>query len=377
MRQRDADAGHIQLTTENEIIVTAGAVRVVTEVDDVGEVFSEDGSPFSMAVVPREQNPVLIYVGGLDEASQPTMASTARLVVDTLTSGRIMDPESFPWHRLTYGIVKRLRSRLRAKGLAPRTVNKALTLVRAVAREAWIMKSMSRDEYDRIGEVENLKSMRLPAGRVVEQDEIAKILLACDDTDMGFRDAGFIALMRGAGLREKEATMVERADYDLGSGTIRVLHGKQHKQRESYVEPVFDVLLRRILERLPDAPPEAPLLPRLAPAGTFLLPLQPVTTQAVHKLLNARALRAGVAACTPHDLRRSFITFQLEQGVDPLRLARAVGHADPRTTSIYDRRTTDSDRRAIRNETAAPEVTEREVYFQAVAANGFRPQEIT
>ena len=339
------------------------------EEDTHAEVPSEDGRPFSPIALPRDRNPLLVYVGGLDEASQPTMASTARLIVETLTVGRIKDPTCFPWQALTYAVVKRLRSRLRAKGLAPRTINKALTMVRATARESWMLGLSSRETYDRINEVENLKSVRLPVGRVVEQDEIAKLMLACclKGTDRGLRDAGFFALMRGAGLREREATLVKREDYDQETGTINVRHGKHHKQRLAYVEPAFEIVLKRLLRRLPDLPREAPLLPRLSPSGRFMDPPLHVTTQSVSKLVSRWGQKAGVAPFTPHDLRRSFITLQLEAGVDPLRLARAVGHANPATTLLYDRRTAASDRRAIRKEPVDEATLKREVDFRTVA----------
>ncbi len=306
-------------------------------------------------------NPYLVYVGGLDRASQPTMMSAARLVASALSNGEITNPAVFPWHRLDYGTVKRLRSMLRESGMAPRTVNKALTLARSIMREAWILDLVPHEQYQKICEIENLESRRLPAGRVVERDEIARLLVACHDPEdaNGLRDAALISLLVGAGLRENEAVHLTRGDYNADKGTIRVRFGKGHKQREAYLEIAFEAPLRRLFALVSGGVDE-PLLPRLAPSGGIMRPLRAVSTQSVHLALARRAIQAGVTvknaagedapSFTPHDLRRTFITHQLESGTDPLRVARAVGHANPQTTMIYDRRTAESDRRAIRGD---------------------------
>lgn len=52
------------------------------------------------------------------------------------------------------------------------------------------------------------------------------------------------------------------------------------------------------------------------------------------------------ARCTPHMLRAAFIMAALDAGV-PLRDVQiAARHADPRTTTIYDRRRQNFDRHA-------------------------------
>jgi integrase/recombinase XerD len=56
--------------------------------------------------------------------------------------------------------------------------------------------------------------------------------------------------------------------------------------------------------------------------------------------------RAGLGAVHPHMLRAAFIMAALDAGV-PLRDVQiAARHADPRTTTIYDRRRQNFDRHA-------------------------------
>lgn len=65
-----------------------------------------------------------------------------------------------------------------------------------------------------------------------------------------------------------------------------------------------------------------------------------------HRWVRAIARRAGIGAVHPHMLRAGFIMAALDAGV-PLRdVQLAARHADPRTTTIYDRRRANFDRHA-------------------------------
>jgi integrase/recombinase XerD len=65
-----------------------------------------------------------------------------------------------------------------------------------------------------------------------------------------------------------------------------------------------------------------------------------------HRWIRATGKRAGLGAVHPHMLRAGFIMAALDAGV-PLRdVQLAARHADPRTTTIYDRRRENLDRHA-------------------------------
>jgi site-specific recombinase XerD len=63
-----------------------------------------------------------------------------------------------------------------------------------------------------------------------------------------------------------------------------------------------------------------------------------MTAQALYLTLQKRAKEAGVAAFSPHDLRRTFVSDLLDAGADLATVQKLAGHADPGTTARYDRR---------------------------------------
>ena len=73
---------------------------------------------------------------------------------------------------------------------------------------------------------------------------------------------------------------------------------------------------------------------------------QRLDCRTAHRWVRAIGKRAGLDGVRPHMLRAGFIMAALDAGV-PLRDVQiAARHADPRTTTIYDRRRQNFDRHA-------------------------------
>lgn len=70
-----------------------------------------------------------------------------------------------------------------------------------------------------------------------------------------------------------------------------------------------------------------------------------MTPAAILLRLQKRCEQAGVQECSPHDLRRSFITTLLDNGADIASVQRLAGHANISTTTRYDRRGERADRK--------------------------------
>ena len=282
---------------------------------------------------PADQNPMLVYLGGLASGSQPTMRNALVSVAELLAPG--VEPVDVAWHMLRFQHVARLRQVLvDVKKYAPATVNRMIAAVRGVVRAAWLLGLVSADDYQRVRAVKLVQASTELVGRSVAAPEFEKLFLQCDDTPIGNRNAVIVSLLYGCGLRRAEAASVALADYDRGENSIKVRRGKGRKDRTVYLP----VGARRALD--------AWIACRGKAQGALICPvhktgaikIRALSPSAIWHVLVQLARDAGVAKLTPHDLRRSVASDMLDAGVDLVTVQRFLGHADPRVTARYDRR---------------------------------------
>jgi site-specific recombinase XerD len=244
---------------------------------------------------------------------------------------------------LSKAAVQTYKRKLRDDGLAPATVNQRLAAVRKLAQEAADNGLLDPVLAAGVGRVKGVRASRLPAGRSLTSGEITAMFAACaqDTTPAGARDAAVLALLR-LGLRRAEVAGLELADVDLEGETAKV-RGKGDKEREV---PLAGGALAALADWLRVRGNEpGPLLLEVNKGGRVVR--KGIGAQAVYGLLGKRAEQAGVRDVTPHDWRRSFVGDLLDAGADLATVQRLVGHADPKTTSRYDRRPAEARRKAI------------------------------
>lgn len=281
--------------------------------------------------LPADRNPAVVYLASL--AHGPGRQSMGSSLIQVAAMLGCPDAASCPWHDLRHHHVAALRAAL-AERYAPASANKALSAVRGVLRAAWRLGIMDTEDYQRAIDVPNVKGSRLPAGRALDAGELRALFEACaDGTVGGARDAAAFALMFGCGLRRAEAVAVQLADYSPSDGAIRII-GKGNRERTVYATNGGQAALDAWLATRGDAP--GAMLARVSQTGA--IDIQPMTAQSLMMRLRKRAKQAGIGACSPHDLRRSFVSAALEGGADIAMVQRLAGHASPTTTARYDRR---------------------------------------
>ena len=290
--------------------------------------------------LPAARNPATIYLAGLVSGEgRRSMASSLAQVAAMLGCD---DPAACPWHELRHHHVAALRSVL-AERYAPASANKALAAIRGVLRAAWRLELISTDAYHRAIDVPAVRGSRLPAGRALEAGELRALFQACaDGTPAGARDAAAFAMLFGCGLRRAEAVAVEIADYDPAASAIRVL-GKGNRERTVYTAAGTAAAIKAWLACRGRA--TGPLLAPVSQTGVVARG-RGITAQALMMRLRKRSRVAGIAHCSPHDLRRSFVSAALEAGADLALVQALAGHASPATTARYDRRPEDAKRQA-------------------------------
>lgn len=288
--------------------------------------------PLALALPRPDENPAAVYLAGLgSEKSRAGMRSALAAVVRVLGGASV---ESFPWPALRYQHATAARTRLTEEGAAPATVNKALSAVRGVAREAMRLGSMSPEDYARIRDVRAVRGHREPAGRGLDAGELQALFATCDtSTPAGARDAAILALLYAAGLRRSEVAGLDVEHVNATTGAVRVL-GKGNKERLVYMTNGALAALRGWLDvRGSEA---GPLFVAFSREGRRSA--DRMTDAGVAFVLARAAKRAGVEDVSPHDLRRSMIGDLLDAGADIATVQRLAGHASPVTTSRYDRR---------------------------------------
>jgi site-specific recombinase XerD len=308
---------------------------------------------------PHNRNPVMSYLASLGSKDSRRVQKTALDQIATLlSSGQIEDSLQFPWEKLDYGTVTAVKAWLDSR-YAPSTVNRYLCAVRRVIKEAWRHNLISAERYQRATDVSSLTAQRLPTGRELENSEIKSLIEVCladkDNPVSGIRDAAIISLMYSSGLRRSEVVSLDLEDVNLTTGQIRVI-GKRNKERFAYLAagairaikkwldcrgrspgPLFYAvnksgrIIRRRKQRLTEAQKAQGMRPKSVIAR--------LSDQTIYYVINKRAKEAGLEKkATPHDMRRTFVSDLLEEGVDLATVSRMAGHEDTNTTKRYDRR---------------------------------------
>ena len=178
----------------------------------------------------------------------------------------------------------------------------------------------------------------------------ARNLLASIDTShvVGLRDRALLGTLAYTGARIGAIARLRRGDLeDQGSQRVLRFREKRGKQREIPVRHDLDRWLGEYLEAagIDADPKEAPLF-RAALGNRKALSDGPLAANDMRRLLKRRLKDAGLPPIfSPHSFRVLVVTDLLSQDVPLEDVQYLAGHANPRTTQIYDRRR----RRVTRN----------------------------
>lgn len=171
----------------------------------------------------------------------------------------------------------------------------------------------------------------------------ARTLLASIDTTtrVGLRDRAVIATLIYTAARAGAVARLRLKDF-VPDGTQYVLRfaEKGGKQREIPARHDLERYLREYLAAsgLTDAAAPSPLF-RSAVRRTDQFTNNPMTGTDVWRMVKRRLAAAGLPGhLSPHSFRVATVTDLLAQGVPLGDVQYLAGHADPRTTRLYDRR---------------------------------------
>ncbi|MGY8690850.1 MAG: tyrosine-type recombinase/integrase, partial [Verrucomicrobiales bacterium] len=266
--------------------------------------------------------PAQAYLSSLGSDASRRGRITQMNTVAAILIGR-RDWQAFDWGTLDAPTVDTVMSK--ATG-SPATRNALLATLKAVARAAFRLGSLSADGLATIRETKAPRGSRIAKGRDVRADELAALLAACEDQSaLGARDAAMIALAAATGSRRAEvASLAIQTMTELDGGILafRVI-GKGDKERAVYVTGKAAETVKAWLGiRGTEA---GPLFCRLRRGGNLDQASSGLSMAAMDKALSKRMQAAGVKGITWHDFRRTIAGDLLDKGADIVTVAGILG----------------------------------------------------
>jgi integrase/recombinase XerD len=202
------------------------------------------------------------------------------------------------------------------KGISDSYQNQYINAFRAYRIEVLKRKS----DYKKFNHLRPKRKKHLP--KPISEEQIKKGFSGITNV----KHKTYCLLMYATGLRLSELLKLRMRDFNKGEIAVR---GKGSKDRLiTYGEVVKEQLITFWLsEKIEDY-----LFPNYSPSSV---------RKVVRKHFN----------CTPHQLRHSFATHSLDNGVSLRAIQEMLGHTSPRTTEIYTHVSTKHKREAFKPET--------------------------
>jgi len=214
------------------------------------------------------------------------------------------------------------------------TVNQRLTAIRSLFRFIGQCVPELVDLATQVGAVPLRKTV-LPTISYLEKQEMDALLATPDRGRLqGQRDYALLLFLYNSGARASETAHVTVGDLDLGTSLFVRLLGKGRKIRLCPLWPHTAKVLRALLGRRLEGPPEAAVFLNVRGA--------PITRFGIHTLVERIAKRASKKMpslqgkrVSPHVIRHSTACHLLRAGVDINTIRDWLGHVSLETTNRY------------------------------------------
>lgn len=260
------------------------------------------------------------YLRAVRHSSPATVGAYRREVERFLQSAGTEDPGS-----VDAAAVRRYVASLVHDGLEPRSVNRAVSAVRAFYR---FLRRYDADMPDPTAGLRGLRAdSRLPI--FLFEDEAAAVVEAPADSLVAERDAALLEFLYATGCRVAEVAALRLDDLRLEARTARVT-GKGGKQRMVYLNESAAGSLQAYLRRRFAGLPKS----RSEPA-VFLNRRGGALSDRGMRAVVTRYRRHAGKPVSPHTFRHSFATHLLNGGADIRTVQELLGHASLSTTQVY------------------------------------------
>ncbi|MDX2116831.1 MAG: tyrosine-type recombinase/integrase [Planctomycetota bacterium] len=180
--------------------------------------------------------------------------------------------------------------------------------------------------------------------RAIRSEQIRHTLAVIDSTTLiGQRDHAIITVLSLTAARVGAVAKLTRGNVRLDAASLRprdemlILEEKHAKRRQLPLSGELRSVLFQWLQRLGSGSVDDPLFPSLSPHRSITRGL---SADDILRMVRRRLRGAGFPASgiSCHSFRAGAATALLESGLELTRVQDLLGHADPRTTRMYDAR---------------------------------------
>ncbi|MGQ8364586.1 tyrosine recombinase XerC [Glaciecola sp. 1036] len=226
---------------------------------------------------------------------------------------------------LTVAKIKKLIQQCSLSGLASRSINLRLTVIRNFCQHLVSKGLLTNNPAKSVKSIKQNK----PLPKQLNVDEMAALLDFEGDEFLVARDKAIFELLYGCGIRLSELTGLNVKDI-LDSGDLSVV-GKGNKQRRIPIGDKARTALKNYLKVRqaynPDTDPEALFVSKQRNRLS--------NRQVANRLSHWAKQQTLYQKISPHTLRHSFATHVLESSNDLRGVQELLGHANLSTTQVY------------------------------------------
>ena len=255
------------------------------------------------------------YRGYIDNHIKPNIG---KIPLGKLSS---LDLQKFYKKLLSSGRVERIESKKQSKGLSPKTVRNLHQIIASAMKLAKEQKLIVTDPTDgcALPKVEHREMKTLPVEQLTSFLREAK--------ESGVFELYYVEL--ATGLRRGELLGLKWEDLDLERGDLRVKRQIARINGEVAEAPLKTKNAYRTLPLAQDTVDILKLQKKKVGSSPWVFPSPnggPISPDSVGNMLHRVLKRAGLSRIRFHDLRHTFATLALQNGVDIKTVSGMLGH---------------------------------------------------